>query len=65
MDRDKASAWKLVLGFCIFTLAGILYVLLFPLSGLRILAPLLLGPGLTIMLLGVFFVTSADSATFV
>ncbi|MBD3389378.1 hypothetical protein GF415_00270 [Candidatus Micrarchaeota archaeon] len=58
MAQQKASAWKLVLGFCIFTIAGILHALLFPLSGLTVLAPLLLGPGLTILLFGLFYESS-------
>ncbi len=55
MERKKAFAWKLVLGSCLFTIAGILYALLFPLSGLTVLAPLLMGPGLTILLFGIFY----------
>lgn len=47
--------WVLTLSCPVFLVAGILIAILFTPPGLKILGPLLLGPGITVLLYGVFY----------
>ncbi len=54
----KSIALKYTLGISIFAILGILLVVFFPGKGIGLLAPLLMGPGITILLLGIFYDSS-------
>ncbi len=54
----KSLALKYTLGISLFTILGILLAVFFPGKGLGILAPLLMGPGISILLFGLFYDSS-------
>ena len=55
---EKSIALKYTIGISLFAVAGILMAVLFPGEGIGILAPLLMGPGITILLFGLFYDSS-------
>ncbi len=54
----KKLAVKYTIGISIFAVLGILVAVIFPGEGIGILAPLLMGPGITILLFGLFYDSS-------
>ena len=54
----KDLALKYTLGISIFAVFGILLAVFFPGEGMGLLAPLLMGPGITILLFGVLYDSS-------
>ena len=54
----KSIAVRYTLGISLFAILGILLAVFFPGKGLGILAPLLMGPGITILLFGVLYNSS-------
>ncbi len=54
----KSLALKYTLGISLFAILGILVAVFFPGEGIGILAPLLVGPGITILLFGVLYDSS-------
>lgn len=55
---EKSIALRYTLGISIFAILGILLVVFFPGEGIGLLAPLLMGPGITIFLFGIFYSSS-------
>ena len=55
---EKSIALKYTLAISIFAVLGILVAVLIPWEGIGVLAPLLMGPGITIFLLGILYDSS-------
>jgi hypothetical protein len=54
----KDLALKYTIGISLFAILGILIAVIFPGEGIGILAPLLMGPGITILLFGILYDSS-------